>query len=214
MPIVSNIEKNKIQHLKRTGFPYSILNKLIDYTNHFINKFTDLIISNNAIDQALPSKEDKYNKVADWITYDQNSYPTAALVKETLDNVMETAEGKSKAYVSNVTVHIETRTTENVIEIPYPIRDYNQNIVWDENNLPKVGDILYILEPDYPDRWVVKVLPDKVIFGKLETTSVNLSKYVDSVEQGHKVLHLWKGTQQEYDNMDAHDSETLYIITE
>lgn len=203
-------EIKKINPLKHTGFPYNVFNKIIDTINNLID-------NNSSLPQTYELIANKKN------TFDNlkgSDYPTSILVKDSLANVMEVAEGKSRAFVSSTQVHSELNSVELTVYVNAPLYDENGQPIYQSMDDVKIGDIIYVKEiqnevGDYiPDRWVSGYDEYGIFLSALNTSKTDLNNYVDSRYQGHKVLHIWKGRQAEYDNLETIDANTLYITYE
>ena len=112
--------------------------------------------------------------------------------KEELNDVVEIAEGKTKAYV--VSFNDEEYLVNNIFnsndnsiaisggDFKFPTVNFKEQITYDKLN---VGDIIYITNLNVPDRWVSdKDDYDKyIVFTKMETTKVNIPNMTNYVQK-------------------------------
>lgn len=98
-----------------------------------------------------------------------------------LTNIREVAEGKCKAFVSSTsdTPALAVQTASITIESFNDLPSGGITIIPSEVS---IGDIVYVIETDYPDRWVSAIdtesSPNTMTLSVLETTKVDLSGYV------------------------------------
>lgn len=106
------------------------------------------------------------------------TYTSKNTFNSAINTVVEIAEGKTKSYV--ITHHTNTSFNSSMDSIslvfPNSIIDTSGNTI-DISNL-HIGDIVYVLENDVPDRWVSIINSNAVVLHKMETTKVDLTAYV------------------------------------
>lgn len=98
-----------------------------------------------------------------------------------LTNIREVAEGKCKAFVATTSdtpalaVQTASVTLESFNDLP------SGGVVITPSEVG-IGDIVYVIETEYPDRWVSAIdtesSPNTMTLSILETTKVDLSNYV------------------------------------
>ena len=126
--------------------------------------------------------ENTNNKVTAWQqTPDNTHYPSEKLVYDAIQDVTETAAGKTKSYVIHVSNEVghEINPTfnnfGNILVVTNPIVDINNNTI--PLSQFNVGDNIYIVETDIPDRWVASITTNNgsvvnIKCPKLETVKI------------------------------------------
>lgn len=110
-------------------------------------------------------------------------------LSDSLQNVREVAEGKTKSYVVSYVDNPIFNTQDAEIKLDSTFTDVNGNI-HDIEEL-KLGDNIFVQETDVPDRWCSQ--PSKgestdksVTLYKLETSKVDLTDYVKNTDYATK----------------------------
>ena len=103
---------------------------------------------------------------------------------EIVNDIVEVAGGKTGVYVveDSSNKHI-FKSNQPVIQVPYA--DHPVLVTIGPNGyveVPlsslKLGDIIYVVETDMPDRWVGRLAQDSVILFQMETSKADLTSYV------------------------------------
>ena len=99
-----------------------------------------------------------------------------------ISNVTAVAEGKTKAYVISFLVGTNNAGFQTQSEFEVDLNSGEKIHTLDGNDINitslKTGDIIYVIQPTVPDRWVnVNTTANKVYFHVLETTKVDLTSY-------------------------------------
>lgn len=104
-------------------------------------------------------------------------------------SVTEVAEGKTTAYTISYSEpnNIDFNSSNNTItlSVSATITDTLNNTI-DLSDL-KVGDIIYVIETDVPDRWVGSKDSSNIIFYIMETSKPDLSSKVDKTTGTYKL---------------------------
>ena len=107
-----------------------------------------------------------------------------------LTNIVEIAEGKTKSYTISITNNSWFNSSDNEV------------ITYDDNSLTtttgevipfknlKLGDIIYIVELDLPDRYVGVINSSLIRFYKMETSKVKLDDYALKTDIPTKLSQL------------------------
>lgn len=121
-----------------------------------------------------------------------NGNKTVKISDYTVTDIVNIAEGKTKSYVISTELetiegfingNISFKTNDDTLTIDKTLpegttklQDNADNII-DLSDL-KVGDLILVLEADYPDRWVSEVSSNFVAFTIVETEKIDLTPYL------------------------------------
>lgn len=136
-------------------------------------KWKDLYLTGNLSDGTnsitVAKIENTDNKVTSLSSSSTNiQYPSAKCVYDAIEDVRETAEGKTNNYVIDDTTHTEFNSQASTIHlIGTTFLDANNH----SHNIGslKTGDTLYVIQTEVPDRWVGNVQLNQTVTSLLNT---------------------------------------------
>lgn len=122
-----------------------------------------------------------------------NDAKSVKISNKTISDIVNIAEGKTASYVCSTQENQDLNSSNASITITTDLTSYN---AINTNDIPlsslHVGDIIYVVELDLPDRWVSSVTDNgnnsyTVVLQKMETTKVDLSGYQTKIDSSHKL---------------------------
>ena len=125
--------------------------------------------------------EESSHKVTTWNSSPTDiNYPSEKLVKEEIDDLRDTINGKETAYVISIVDNPEFNSTNDPIEVDTDLVDVDGHTIALAGL--KKGDVVLIREAGIPDRWVTgneaETLPTG--YTKLKYVSSTGNQYVDT----------------------------------
>ena len=123
---------------------------------------------------ALGMKEDKINKITLINQYSTDEqYPSAKSVYEALLSIRDIIQGRTTSYVVSAATQTAFQSTANTITVTGSVVDVN-GVSIPVSSL-RVGDNFYVLENDYPDRWVEVVTGNTATLHKIKMPTVSVT---------------------------------------
>lgn len=115
----------------------------------------------------------------------------------TVKDIVNIAEGKTKSYVISTKLetiegfingNISFKTNDDTLTIDKTLPEGTTKLQDNAGNIIdltslKVGDLILVLEADYPDRWVSEVSSSFVAFTIVETEKIDLDKYLKTPDE-------------------------------
>lgn len=144
----------------------------------------------------VSTAETASNKVTSISNSSTNSqYPSAKCVYDNIENVREVAEGKKQTYVVDYSYNPIFNSQQDKIEVSSITTIDNEAV--SEENL-QIGDNVYVLELDVPDRWVCGKKTSSVIQLCNKTTPTGTNKWFSSTGASDG---LWARTADSTNNL-------------
>lgn len=110
---------------------------------------------------------------------------TSGGIYTAISNVTNVAEGKTKSYVCDY-ANPNTVLNSTADTITVPIEDnFFQSVEGEDFGIGdlKIGDVIYVVDTNVPDRWVGSITSTNVVLYKMETTKQDLSGLVTKTTQ-------------------------------
>ena len=158
MPIVKYKYDGTIEGVYQLSQMYND-RAIFEYTEYDGNRtifYYVMVRSNNSYSSGRLFNETSSNKVTSISSSSTNSqYPSAKCVYDNIENVREVITGLTQNYVCSDVTNVALNSTSNDIQLSTSLVDVNSNTIGLSSL--KVGDTIYIVETDVPDRWVSNI---------------------------------------------------------
>ena len=142
------------------------------------------------------TKEDISNKVTSISSSSTDTqYPSAKCVYDNIENVREVAEGLKQTYVVSDATNPTFNSQDNTVELQSFITNDGITITVDDL---EIGDTVYVLQTDVPDRWISGKKSNAVIQLCNKTSPSGTNKWYTSTNASN---NLWTTSADTANNL-------------